>query len=142
MDTLRVEKKAAMKIALADEDAEIDPVPTSGGGHVSEPELDRLSNIIKAFNEQFSHINWTDPSRVRRLITEDIATKVAADVAYQNAAKNSDMQAAKIEHDSALRRVMTTILQDDAQLFKQFSDDDSFRRWLTDTVFAMTYPGK
>ena len=25
-------------------------------------------------------------------------------------------------------------------LFKQFSDNDSFRRWLTDTVFGLTYP--
>ena len=32
MDSYRVEKKAAMKIALADEDAEIEPVPTDGGG--------------------------------------------------------------------------------------------------------------
>ena len=47
MDSYRVEKKAAMKIALADEDAEIEPVPTDGGGHKSEPELDRLSNILK-----------------------------------------------------------------------------------------------
>ena len=34
---------------------------------------------------------------------------------------------------------MTALLQDDTELFKQFSDDESFRRWLTDTVFGMTY---
>ncbi len=32
MDSYRPEKKAAMKIALPDEDGEIEPVPTSGGG--------------------------------------------------------------------------------------------------------------
>jgi type I restriction enzyme R subunit len=37
MDSYRVEKKAAMKIALADEDAEIEPVPTDGGGHKPSP---------------------------------------------------------------------------------------------------------
>ena len=26
----------------------------------------------------------------------------------------------------------------DIELFKQFSDSESFRRWLTDTVFALT----
>jgi type I restriction enzyme S subunit len=36
-------------------------------------------------------------------------------------------------------RVMTALLQDDTELFKQFSDNESFRRWLTDTVFALTY---
>ena len=34
---------------------------------------------------------------------------------------------------------MTAVLKDDTELFKQFSDNESFRRWLTDTVFALTY---
>ncbi len=47
MDSYRVEKKAARHVQLADEDAEIEPVPTNGGGHRPEAELDRLSNILK-----------------------------------------------------------------------------------------------
>ena len=39
----------------------------------------------------------------------------------------------------AFARVMTAVLKDDTELFKQFSDNDSFRRWMTDTVFALTY---
>jgi len=35
--------------------------------------------------------------------------------------------------------VVTALLKDDTELFKQFSDNESFRRWLTDTVFALTY---
>ena len=72
MDSYRVEKKAALRIALPDADAEIGPVPTSGGGYVAEPELDRLSNIILTFNDQFGNISWTDTDRVRKLITEEI----------------------------------------------------------------------
>ena len=82
---------------------------------------------------------WTDGDRVHRLITEDIPKRVAADRAYQNAKQNSDRQNARIEHDKALRRVMTALLQDDTELFKQFSDNESFRRWLTDTIFSITY---
>ena len=26
-----------------------------------------------------------------------------------------------------------------AELFKQFSGNESFRKWLTDTIFALTY---
>ena len=59
--------------------------------------------------------------------------------AYQNAQKNSYRQNARIEHDRALTRVMTAVLKDDTELFRQFMDDDSFRRWLADTVFALTY---
>jgi type I restriction enzyme R subunit len=76
---------------------------------------------------------------VHKLITEEIPNRVAADGAYQNAKENSDKQNARIEHDKALGRVMTAVLKDDTELFKQFSDNPSFRRWLTDTVFALTY---
>lgn len=34
---------------------------------------------------------------------------------------------------------MIAILKDDTERFKQFSDNESFRRWLTDTIFAITY---
>ena len=139
MDSYRVEKQAAMQIQLPDSDAEIGPVPASGGGRKPEPELDRLSNIIKTFNDLFGNIQWTDSDRVNKLITEEIPNRVAADVAYQNAKKNSDKQNARIEHDKALLRVMTSVLNDDTELFKQFMDNASFKRWLTDTVFTLTY---
>ncbi len=76
---------------------------------------------------------------MHKLITDDIPDRVAADTAYQNAKKNSDRQNARIEHDKALRRVMTAVLKDDTELFKQFMDNESFRRWMTDTVFGLTY---
>ena len=139
MDSYRVEKQAAVKIQLPDADAEIEPVPATGGGRKPEPELDRLSNILKTFNDQFGNIRWSDADRVHKLITEDIPNRVAADAAYQNAKKNSDKQNARIEHDKALARVMTAVLKDDTELFKQFMDNDSFRRWMTDTVFGLTY---
>jgi type I restriction enzyme, R subunit len=36
-------------------------------------------------------------------------------------------------------RVMTALLKDDTELFKQFRDNDSFKKWLADSVFAATY---
>jgi type I restriction enzyme R subunit len=91
--------------------------------------LDRLSNIIQAFNDQFGGL-FADPKAVEKRIIEVIPPKVLADAKYQNA---------RIEHDQALKRVITAMFKDDAQLFKQFQDNDSFRRWLTDTIFGMTY---
>jgi type I restriction enzyme R subunit len=139
MDSYRLEKQSAAKIQLPDADAEIEPVPTTGGGRKPEPELDRLSNILKAFNDRFGNIKWSDADRVHKLITEDIPNRVAADKAYQNARQNSDKQNARIEHDKALARVMTAVLKDDTELFKQFMDNEGFRHWLTDTVFGLTY---
>jgi type I restriction enzyme R subunit len=139
MDSYRVEKQAAARIQLPDTEAEIEPVPTTGGGRKPEPEHDRLSNILKAFNDQFGNIQWSDADRVYKLITEDIPSRVAADTAYQHARRNNDRQNARIEHDNALQRVMTAILKDDTELYKQFMDNPSFKRWLTDTVFGLTY---
>src|SRR3984885_14059983 len=101
MDSYRVEKREAQKIQLPDADAEIGPVPTDAIGGKREPELDRLSNILKTFNDQFGGIDWRDADRVRRLITEEIPQKVAGDMAYKNAKQNSDKQNARIEHDKA-----------------------------------------
>ncbi|WP_346866384.1 hypothetical protein [Methanocalculus sp. MSAO_Arc2] len=139
MDSYRSEKQAVVRIQLPDSDAKIEPVPASGGGRKIEPEIDRLSNIIRTFNDQFWNYPWTDADRVEKMITEEIPARVAADPAYQNAKNNSDKQNARIEHDKALARVMTMILQDDTELFKQFMDNEAFKRWLTDTVFGLTY---
>jgi len=84
MDSYRVEKRAVVKIQLPDANAEIEPMPTTGGGYTPEPELARLSNILKTFNDQFGNIPWGDADRVHKLITDDIPSRVAADQAYQN----------------------------------------------------------
>ncbi len=139
MDSYRNEVKETLKLTLPDEDAEVGPVPTSGGGHKPEPELDRLSNIIKAFNDQFGNIDWKDADRIRQVIAEEIPGKVAADKAYQNAMKNSDKAAARLEHDRALQKVVISMLADHTELFKQFSDNPSFKKWLADTIFSVTY---
>ncbi len=136
MDSYRVEKKAAMKIALADEDAEIAPVPTDGGGGRSQPELERLSNILKTFNEQFGTL-FADTDRVARRIRDDIAPKVAADEAFRNARQNTP-HTARIAHDQALSRMMQVLLKDDTQVYKQFVENEAFRREVSDMVYAMT----
>jgi type I restriction enzyme, R subunit len=136
MDSYRVEKKAAMKIALADKDAEIEPAPTDAHGHKAEPELDRLSNILKTFNEQFGTL-FTDTDRVAKRIRDDIAPKVAADTAYQNARENTP-HTARMAHDQALAKVMQHLLKDDTQVYKQFVENESFKRFVGDMVYALT----
>ncbi|MEI7638828.1 MAG: hypothetical protein WCJ37_16075, partial [Syntrophus sp. (in: bacteria)] len=136
MASYRVEKKAAMKIALADADAEIEPVPTDVQAHKAEPELDRLSNILKTFNEQFGTL-FTDADRVTKRIRDDIAPKVAADTAYRNAKENTP-HTARMAHDQALGKVMQLLLKDDTQVYKQFVENESFRRFVGDMVYTIT----
>lgn len=139
MDSYRSEVQATRSIALDDNDAEIDPFSTGGGGMAAEPEVDKLSVIIKTFNEHFGGIAWQDVGKAEKTITEDLPAKVSMDEAYQNAMQNSDEQNARIELDKALRRAMFVLLQDNTELFKQYSDNASFNKWLTETVFDLTY---
>ena len=139
MDSYRVEKRTMEKIVLPDEDSEIDPVPGDGGGRLPEPEMDHLSNILREFNEHFGSIQWEDTDRVQQLIVETIPARVAADAAFQNARENSDRENARIEHDKALLRVMTSLMKDDTELFKQFMDNPGFRRWLSEFSFGRAY---
>ena len=140
MDSYRVEKKRMQKIMLADEDAEIDPVPGGGVGGKGEVEIDRLSVIIEQFQPTCSGgISWADADRVHQLITVDIPAMVAEDTAFKNARENSDRENARIEHDRALGRVMTSIMKDDTELFRRFVDNLDFKRWLGGVVFGLAY---
>ncbi len=136
MDSYRVEKKAKMQMALDDADAEIAPVPTDSHGRKGEPELDRLSNILKTFNENFGTL-FADTDRVAKRIREDIAPKVAADKAFQNARDNTP-HTARMAHDQALGKVMQILLKDDTQVYKQFVENESFRRFVGDMVYELT----
>jgi type I restriction enzyme R subunit len=128
-----------MQIILLDQDSEIGPVPTQSVGQPPEPEMDRLSNIIKFFNEQFGNIDWKDADKIHKVISEEIPAKVSADKKYQNAMKNSDKENARIEHDLALQRVLIELLTDHTELYKQFSENPAFKKWLGDLIFALTY---
>jgi len=136
MDSYRVEKKAVLKIALPDKEAEIEPVPTHAVGRKPEPEMDRLSNILKTFNDQFGTL-FTDTDRVAKRIRDDIAPQVAADMAYRNAKENTP-HTARMAHDQALGKVMQLLLKDDTQVYKQFVENESFKRFVGDMMYAMT----
>ena len=139
MDSYRVEAKSAITIALADEDAEIDSVPTGDASSRGDPEVERLSTILTQFNEQFGNIDWKDRDKIQKVVTEEIPAKVSADKAYQNAMKNSGRENARLEHDKALERAVTDLISDHTELFKLFSDNPSFRNWLSEMVFSETY---
>jgi len=139
MDTYRAEIRASIDISLPDEDGEVGPVPIEKGGGRSEPELDKLSNIIKAFNDQFGNIEWKDEDKVYEIITKELPEKVKADEAYKNARKNADKDTARIEMNRALGRAITNMLSDNAELFKQYSDNEDFKRWLGNMIFDLTY---
>lgn len=141
LDSYRLEAQECMSIKLEDKDSEVGPVPAGKTGHIVNPEMDLLSIILNDFNDMFGNINWNDADNVRRQILE-IPDMVAKDERYQNAMKNSDEQNARMESERALQQVIFAIMADNMELFKQFQDNPSFKKWLSDLVFSMTYDPK
>lgn len=139
LDSYRVEAQTAMSLVLEDDgEYSIDPVPTSAGGGKGEAELDLLSNILSEFNDLFGNIDWKDIDQVKKHIA-NIPEVVAKDQSYQNAMKNSDKQNAKIEADKALNKAIINMMTDNMEVFKQFNDNPSFKKWLSDMVFNITF---
>lgn len=138
LDSYRLEAQESMSIKLEDADAEVAPVPARSAGHIVNPEMDLLSIILNDFNDMFGNIDWKEPDNVRRQIIA-IPDMVAKDEKYQNAMKNSDKQNARMESERALQQVIFSVMADNMELFKQFQDNPSFKKWLSDMVFNMTY---
>ncbi|NLE39853.1 MAG: hypothetical protein GX621_17680 [Pirellulaceae bacterium] len=45
----------------------------------------------------------------------------------------------RLEHDRALQKVVISMLADHTELFRHFSDNPGFKKWLSDTIFGVTY---
>src|SRR5690625_2485558 len=82
MDSYRAEKQATVQIALADQDAEIDPVPVGGAGRKPDPALDVLSNSVRALNDQFGNVEWKDADKSQQVISEEVPGRVDAEATY------------------------------------------------------------
>jgi len=142
MDSYRAEKKAMQAILLEDEDAEIDPVPSEGGGGQREVELDLLSNIVANFNDLFGGIAWADKDRAGQMITVDIPAKAGEDPAFRNAREHSDRDNARVEYTAAVKRVIMGMMKDDTQFFKHFMDNPDFKRFVINSSFDVAYRGE
>ena len=138
LDSYRAEARTAIDMQPEDEDAEVAPVPSGTAGGKPEAELDHLTQILNTFNDLFGGIEWKDEDNVRRQIRE-LPAMVAKDEKYRNALKNSDKQNARMESDNALKNAVFSIMQDNMEIFKQFNDNPSYRKWLSDLVFDVTY---
>lgn len=138
LESYRNEARDSLSIKLEDVDTEVTPVPSAGAPHIVNPEMDLLSAILSNFNDIFGNIDWKDADNVKRQILE-IPAMVSRDEKYQNAMRNSDEQSARLESERALQQVIIAIMADNMELFKQFQDNPSFKKWLSNMVFNLTY---
>lgn len=64
---------------------------------------------------------------------------VAKNEKHRNAMKNYDKQNIRMESERALQQVIFSVIADNMELFKQFQDNPSFKKWLSDLVFNTIY---
>ena len=89
-----------MSISLANEDAEVKPVPVQTDIGIPVPELDTLTHILESFHDVWGNCDWTDEDKIKKQIQE-IAEEVKKDERYQNAMQFSDIQNARDESERA-----------------------------------------
>lgn len=136
MDSYRPAKRGTEKITLEDTDGYVTPIPVGVGGGKSEPELDTLENILKAFNHRFGDIDWTDKDKVNEILTQQIPADMKADSKTMDAITTSpDKQNAKISSDKKLDELMQQYLFTQTEIFKKFSTDHDFQRRYKEFIF-------
>ncbi len=113
---------------MTDEGAEIDPVPGGSGGHLHEPAMARLSQIVAEFNQRWGK-DFTDADRVAELI-QTIPDQVIRDVAYQNA---------RIEPNTALLYLIMADVRTNTEMYKGLYRKRRVPGLLKAMIFDLTY---
>ena len=68
--------------------------------------------------------------------------QVLEDQQYQNAKNNSGRQNAQVELESALRRLLTSMVKCHTEFYKAYMEDREFRESLNREMFWATYQDK
>lgn len=136
MDSYRPSKQGTENISLAADPGFVASIPVTVGGGKAQPELDSLENILKAFNQRFGDIDWTDKDKVNKFLTEQLPAEMKADKKVMDAITTSpDKQNAKISSDKKVEELMQQYLFTQTEIFKKFSTDQDFQRRYKEFVF-------
>jgi type I restriction enzyme R subunit len=137
MDSYRVEQEAMVAIKLQG-GQELAPTPAQPRAGRETPEMDYLSNIVREFNERWG-TDWTNADRVRRFLFEDLPQEVGKDEEYQNAKSSGDQQNARITYVKKIEDKFQDHIFDQTELYRKFTEEPEFKKWLVDRLFAMDY---
>ena len=134
MDSYRLQKEGEFTIHLQQGD-ELKPIPTDMRGGAAEPEMEYLSNIVKAFNDRFG-TQFTNEDKVKKM-TEELMADVAQDAEFANAFKHSDEQNAKITFEEVLKRKLIDHIETNFEVFKEYNDNKEFCDSFSATMFKI-----
>lgn len=137
-DQYRVIKQEELKIELENSDTEIDPVPISGGKGPVQPDMQPLSAILDEFNRMFGGIQWEHPEQARRQL-EELPSRLYSDVAFVNAARNSNRETAQMQCNNSLMQIITQLLSENTEFCRNYFDNTAFMNFINQRVFDYAY---
>ena len=134
MDSYRLQRRGDCSIQL-EQGEELKTIFTEAGHHINEPEMEFLSNIVKAFNDRFG-TTFTNEDKVKKM-ADDLIYDVANDVEFVNAYMYSDMQNAQITFEDVLKRKLIDHIETNFEVFKEYNDNKEFRDFFAGTMFKI-----
>jgi type I restriction enzyme R subunit len=132
--------KETMSIALANEDAEIAPIPVPTDVGIPVPELESLSKILEEFNKVCGGlgIKWTHKEEVEKQVL-DLPNVVKEDESYQAAVDSRDDENVRIEAQSVTNKVINTNSTASYELQRAIAEHPELLTWIVNHVFKTTY---
>lgn len=134
MDSYRLQLEASINIVM-DPGPELKPIPTTMRGGASEPEMDRLSNILQSFNDRYG-TRFEDADKVRQM-AENIANDVAKNQELITSLKYSDEQNARITSDKIVGEELLKHITTNFDLYKLYSDSKEFKEDFSAMMFRV-----
>ena len=136
--------KETMSIALANEDAEIAPIPVPTDVGIQVPELENLSKILEEFNKICGGlgIKWTHPEEVEKQALVDLPNEIKEDESYQAAMDSRDDENVRIEAGSLTRKFINANATTSYELQRAIAEHPQLLTWLVNHVFNTTYAAK
>lgn len=137
LDSYRLQKQSEFTIIL-DQGDELMP-SSEMAGRVAEPELELLSNIVKAFNDRFG-TTFTNEDKVRKMAAElmqDVKDDKAAMDNINASLNKNDFQNAQITFTDVLREKMINHIESNFEVFKEYNDNPEFKAFLASQMFKL-----
>lgn len=137
-DQYRAIKQGEAQFEVIDADTDIDPVPVGGGGSMTAPDFDKLSNILEEFNATFGGINWEHPEEAIAQI-RSLPGRLASTESFANAVRRSDAQNAEIESNNALMTIVMGLLTEKTEFARNYFENPQFQAFVNQRVFHQAY---
>lgn len=133
-DQYRLIKGEEVKIELENSDAEIAPIEIGKPCGKSEPDMKKLSEIL----DEFNGINWLDKEKAKQQL-EELPTRLQADEAFINAARNSDRETAQQQCNMSLMMIIARMLNENTEFCRNYLDNPDFMNFINQRVFSKAY---